>query len=99
MEATDDMEGMPDMEGMDHGGADVGTGDEPAGEHSEHNPSTEDGGGHADAAPPTSRPRVAVLSAFAGVNAVVLVTAAVLRRRDGDRPRHRPRPAATPTAA
>lgn len=98
-DGVDDMEGMPDMEGMDHGGAAVETGDEPAGEHSEHNPSTEDGGGHADAAPPTSRPRVAVLSAFAGVNAVVLGAAAVLRRRDRDRPRHRPRPAATPAAA
>lgn len=97
--STHDMEGMPAMEGMDHGGAVEESGDDPAGEHSEHNLSTQDSDGHAPAATPAPRPRAAVLSAFAGVNAAVLVAAAVLRRRDRHRPRHRPRPAATPTAA
>ncbi|NUU15659.1 hypothetical protein HP550_00150 [Cellulomonas humilata] len=86
---------MSDMEGMDHGEADTEP-DEPAAGHDEHGGST---GGNADATPTSDRPRAAVLSTFVGLNAAVLVTAAVLRRRDRDRPRHRPRPAATPTAA
>ncbi|GEL97342.1 hypothetical protein [Cellulomonas terrae] len=93
-DAVDDMEGMPDMEGMDHGDGSTETDDEPA-EHSEHSQST---GGDSDATTSTARPRTAVLSAFGGLNAAVLVGAAVLRRRDRDRPRHRPRPSATPTA-
>lgn len=82
---------MSDMEGMDHTGADTEP-DESAAGHSEHGAST-------DATPSSARPRAAVLSTFAGLNAAVLVVAAVLRRRDRDRPRHRPRPAAAPAAA
>lgn len=106
--SSDDMTGMEPMPGMDHSGADdestheeghesgttpedaTGTGDETTGEHSEH---ADEG------AAPTSRPRAAVLSLFAGVNGAVLITAGLLRRRDRNRPRHRPRPAAVSTLA
>lgn len=87
MESTDDMEGMEGMEGMDHGSA-------------ESESSEEHAVGHTDEATSAApRPRVAVLSAFAGLNAAVLLTAAVLRRRKRGRPLHGPRPAATATAS
>ena len=91
---ADDMEGMEGMEGMDHGGAEPESDEGSTGGHGEGT------GGHGDeAAPSGARPVVPVLSAFVGLNAAVLITAAVLRRRDRDRPRRGPRPAATPTPA
>ncbi|MEP7763920.1 hypothetical protein [Sanguibacter sp. 25GB23B1] len=87
---ADDMEGM---QGMDHS-----TPVEE--EHGEHEETSDD---HPDEVAPTpDRPRVPVLSAFGGLNAVVLVSAAVLRRRrrdsdlpltarTADRPRRIPR--------
>ncbi|PFG32416.1 hypothetical protein [Sanguibacter antarcticus] len=63
---------MEDMEGMDHS-----TPVEE--EHGQHEGTSDD---HPDEVAPTpDRPRVPVLSAFGGLNAVVLVSAAVLRRR------------------
>jgi hypothetical protein len=77
--STHDMEGMAGMEameGMDHGAV--------PGDHTAHS-----GEPAKDATGATARPRIAVLSTFAGVNGAVLISASVLRRRD--RARH-PRP-------
>ena len=90
-----EMAGLDDMEGMDHGGGTEGA-DHPSGAHDEHG---EGPSGHTPDPAPDGRPRAAVLSGFTGLNAAVLVTAAVLRRRDRARPRHRPRPTGTPTPA
>ncbi|WP_258725243.1 hypothetical protein [Cellulomonas sp. NS3] len=95
-EGSTHEEGHDSGNGSDEVPADTGVAgghDETTGEHAES-------GGHAEEnAAPVARPRAAVLSTFVGVNAAVLIAAAVLRRRDGNRPRHRPRPAGTPTTA
>ncbi|PVU83817.1 hypothetical protein DDP54_13380 [Cellulomonas sp. WB94] len=81
MTGTDDMQGM---EGMDHG---AGSAD-----HTEHGAEPAEG-----AIGATARPRVAVLSTFAGVNGAVLISASVLRRRDRARHPRRQRGSTPPT--
>lgn len=69
--------------------------DTSAGGHSGHD--TAAGGGHGTNTAPASRPRALVLSVFAGVNLAILITAAILRRRNAARGNgkrsSRPRPA------
>jgi len=82
--ATHDMEGMEGMEGMNDGaapGGHTGHGVEPA----------------TDATGAAERPRIAVLSTFAGVNGAVLICAGVLRRRDRARHPRRQRRSTPPT--
>lgn len=103
----DDMAGMTDEQMADHGGTAV---DDPWGvpghdhgdmadmtdqEMAEHGGTGHDG--HESDAEPASRPRGAVLGTFAGVNGAVMLGAGYLRRRDRLMPRHRPRPATSPT--
>ncbi|ADG76553.1 hypothetical protein Cfla_3684 [Cellulomonas flavigena DSM 20109] len=112
MEGMAPMEGMDHSgagEDSTHDeGHDAGTGSEDTaprdtgGVGAEHDSTTgEHGdGGHADEGTASApRPLAAALSTFAGVNSAVLVAAAVLRRRDRARPRHRPRAGATPFPA
>lgn len=99
---ADSGQGSAHEEGHDSGsGADEAPTDTGgAGGHGETTGEHAENGGHAeDGAAPVARPRAAVLSTFVGVNAAVLIAAAVLRRRDRHRPRHRPRPAGAPTTA
>jgi hypothetical protein len=82
--ATQGMEGMEGMEGMNHGaapGGHTGHGVEPA----------------MNATGAAERPRITVLSTFAGVNGAVLISAGVLRRRDRARHPHRQRRSTPPT--
>ena len=82
--STHDMAGMEGMAGMDK---DAVPGDHtaPSGEPAK------------DAAGATARPRLAVLSTFAGVNGAVLISARVLRRRDRARHPRPPRRSTPPT--
>lgn len=86
MEGTDGSEVTDEMEGIDHGAgsaAHTGHGAEPA----------------EDTTGATPRPRVAVLSTFAGVNGAVLIAAGALRRRDRARHPRRQRRSTPPTTA
>lgn len=106
-----DMEGMDrsDPWAVEHS-HDEAPVDEHADEHDgEHgaDPGDEHGadpgdehGGHTGPAPAApDRPRTEVLSAFGALNGAVLVSAALLRRRERNHPRHRPRAGADLSAA
>lgn len=54
----------------------------------------DEGASHEEGGASVPRPRAALLGAFVAVNGAVLLVAAALRRRDRDKPRHRPRAAA-----
>ena len=96
MEMTDTemAEEGHDLDGADHAeDAEDATG--ATGDHEDASTTHDDTG-----AVTPSRPRALVLTTFLIVNAGVLGAAALLRRRDRDKPRHSPRPAtsAAPTA-
>lgn len=59
-------------------------------EHEEDAEEASTGAGHDDGATDGSRPRALVVGSFGLVNAGVVVSAAVLRRRTPDRPKRRP---------
>lgn len=91
----DEMAGHDDEEMSGHDEEEMsGHEEDDTAGHEEEEPSGHDEDSddeHGSTPPGGDRPRVAVLSSFAGVNAAVLGGAAFLRRRDRRAVRHRPR--------